>query len=120
MKAFTENLLLPAVLAFLVIVAEFAGPLALVAGLLTRVAAFGIGTVMVVAALMGHLPNGFFMNWAGTQKGEGFEYHILATAIALALLLQGGGKWALDSWLHCHLAGCAVPPAPTPPEEKTK
>jgi hypothetical protein len=41
-------------------------------------------------------PNGFFMNWTGQQKGEGFEYHILAFAIALTLI-KGGGKWALDS-----------------------
>jgi uncharacterized membrane protein YphA (DoxX/SURF4 family) len=42
-------------------------------------------------------PNGFFMNWTGQQKCEGFEYHILAFAIALALIVKGGGKWALDS-----------------------
>ncbi len=38
------------------------------------------------------------MNWAGTQKGEGYEYHLLAIGIALALILRGGGKWwSLDA-----------------------
>lgn len=36
------------------------------------------------------------MNWFGNQKGEGFEYHILAAAIALALMIKGGGLWSLD------------------------
>jgi len=70
--------------------------LGLIVGLLTRVAAFGIGVVMVVAALMGHVGNGFFMNWMGNQKGEGFEYHVLAVAGALVLMIEGGGKASLD------------------------
>jgi putative oxidoreductase len=36
------------------------------------------------------------MNWFGKQKGEGFEYHLLAIAIAAVLVLRGGGKWAAD------------------------
>jgi putative oxidoreductase len=60
------------------------------------VAAFGIAVEMVVAALMVHLPNGFFMNWFGNQKGEGVEYHLLVLAIAVALMIKGGGRWSLD------------------------
>jgi putative oxidoreductase len=45
---------------------------------------------------MVHLPNGFFMNWAGTQKGEGFEYHLLTIASAAVLLLRGAGAFSLD------------------------
>jgi putative oxidoreductase len=40
------------------------------------------------------------MNWSGAQKGEGFEYHLLAGGIALALMIRGGGKWALDSAIN--------------------
>ena len=65
-------------------------------GLLGRVAAFGIGCVMVVAALMVSLPNGFFMNWTGNLKGEGYEYHLLAVAMALAVMVRGSGAWSLD------------------------
>jgi putative oxidoreductase len=48
---------------------------------------------------MVHMPNGFFMNWMGTQKGEGFEYHLLALAMAGALLLRGAGAFSLDRTL---------------------
>lgn len=86
----------PAFFGFLAIAADFAGALALIAGLGTRIAAFGIGVNMVVATLMVHLPNGFFMNWSGTQKGEGFEFHILAFAMALVLVIGGAGRYSLD------------------------
>jgi len=59
------------------------GSLGLITGLLTRVAALGITINMAVAILTVHLPFGFFMNWSGTQKGEGYEYHLLAIAIGL-------------------------------------
>ena len=87
---------IPALFGILAIVAEFAGALALIAGFATRIAAFGIGATMVVAALLVHRANGFFMNWGGTQAGEGFEYHILAAARSLALILGGAGRWSLD------------------------
>jgi putative oxidoreductase len=96
MGAFTQQMHIPAVLAFLAIAAEFAGSLALIAGFFTRAAALGIAAVMAVAMTM-HWPNGFFMNWYGAQKGEGIEYHLLAAGIALALVIGGGGKWSLDS-----------------------
>lgn len=86
----------PAPLAVMAIAAEFLGSILLALGLLTRVAAFGIGVNMVVAALTVHLPNGFFMNWSGQQQGEGIEFFILAAGMALALLIRGGGRWSLD------------------------
>jgi putative oxidoreductase len=92
---FTQHMGIPLVFAWLAIAAEFLGSLGLIVGLLTRVAAFGIAMVMAVAVLMVHGSN-FFMNWAGTQKGEGFEYHILAIAAALVLMIDGGGLASLD------------------------
>ena len=89
---------IPAFLAFLVIAAESAGAAALVAGFTTRIAAFGIFATMVVAGFM-HAANGFFMNWTGTQAGEGFEYHILAAGIALVLVIAGGGRASIDRLL---------------------
>jgi putative oxidoreductase len=97
MNFFTQTMHIPAPLAILAITAEFLGSIALVFGLLSRVAAFGIGVTITVAAFTVALPNGFFMNWFGNQKGEGVEYHILMAAIALAVVIKGGGKWALDS-----------------------
>ena len=98
MGAFTQ-MGMPAALAFLIICTEFFGGLGLIVGLLTRIAALGIGGLMVGAIFMVHLPNGFFMNWMGTQKGEGFEYHLLALAMAGALLLRGAGAFSLDRTL---------------------
>ncbi len=95
MTAFTQNMHIPALFAFLAIAAEFAGALGLIVGLTTRVAAFGVGVTMAVAATM-HWQNGFFMNWYGNQKGEGFEYHLLAIGIAVVLMIKGGGRFSLD------------------------
>ncbi len=99
MGFFTGKMGIPAVFAFLVIISEFFGSLALITGALTRLAAFGVCCVMLVGALMVHLPHGFFMNWAGKQQGEGFEFHILAMAIAVALMIKGGGRWSVDGLL---------------------
>jgi len=90
---------IPACLALLALAAEFLGPLGLAVGLLMRVAAFGIACVMLVAIATVHWPNGFFMNWEGNQKGEGFEYHLLALGIAIALIIVGAGAWSLDGVL---------------------
>lgn len=88
----------PWIFALLAILAESVGGLMLVAGVGTRVAALGVGGVMLVAAAQ-HWPNGFFMNWFGNQKGEGVEFHLLALGIVFALLLLGGGKWSIDGLL---------------------
>ena len=93
---FFTHMGMPAPIAFLVICVEFFGGLGLIVGLLTRIPALGIAVEMIGAIFMVHLPNGFFMNWMGNQKGEGFEYHLLVIAIAAALLLRGGGAFSLD------------------------
>ncbi len=86
----------PWIFAFLAILAESVGGVMLIAGFGTRVAALGVGGVMLVA-LTQHWSNGFFMNWFGAQKGEGIEFHLLALGIVVALLILGGGKFSLDS-----------------------
>jgi len=99
MGFFTGVLHIPAVFAFLAILAEFFGGLGLIFGLLTRVASFGIFCNMVVAVAMIHSHFGFFMNWAGTQKGEGYEYHLLALAAAALLMIRGAGAASVDRLL---------------------
>src|SRR5664279_915916 len=76
---------IPAPLAFLAICAEFFGGLGLIVGLLSRIATLGIIVNMLVAIVTVHHVNGFFMNWTGQQKGEGFEYHLLAIALAIVV-----------------------------------
>src|SRR5580698_8100213 len=81
MGLFTGYLHIPAPLAFLAFAAEFFGGLGLILGFLTRIAAFGIAVNMLVAIATVHRAFGFFMNWNGNQKGEGFEYHLLVLAV---------------------------------------
>lgn len=103
MGYFTGALGIPAPLAFLVIVAETAGAVGLVLGLGTRLAAAGAALVMAGAAVMVHAPHGFFMNWGGQAGGEGFEYHLLALALALPLVVRGAGRFSIDAWLSARL-----------------
>lgn len=93
---FTQKLGFPLWMVILLFIIEFLGSLGLIIGFLTRLAALGIGISLSVCAYLYHLQNGFFMNWFGQQKGEGFEYHILAVGICLALIVLGGGRWSLD------------------------
>lgn len=99
MGFFTHGMGIPAPLAVLAIAAEFLGGLGLLIGLLGRIAAFGVLCNMAVAVLTVHYRNGFFMNWAGNQKGEGFEYHLLAIALALAVMIAGSGALSVDRLL---------------------
>ena len=93
----TETLGFPAPLAALAIVTELLGSIALVLGLGGRIAALGIAGLMVGAAST-HTSNGFFMNWFGTLPAgaEGFEYHLLALVIAIAVAVRGSGALSLD------------------------
>ena len=96
MGFFTQMMHIPAPFAFLAICAEFLGGVGLILGALGRIAAFGIACNMAVAILMVHHNFGLFMNWSGQQKGEGFEYHLLAIAIAVVLMARGSGAFSVD------------------------
>jgi putative oxidoreductase len=96
MGFFTGVMHIPAPLAFLAIAAEFFGGLGLILGLLTRIAAFGITVNMLVAIATVHQAFGLFMNWNGTQKGEGFEYHLLVLAMTVFLMIRGAGAFSVD------------------------
>jgi len=105
MQFFTGTLHIPAFFAFLAILTEFFGALALVAGLLARPAALAVIVLMAVAVGTSHLNNGFYMNWAGSQKGEGFEYHLLAVGLALVTALRGAGALSVDALIARRLTG---------------
>lgn len=96
MRWFESSFHIPTIFALLAILAESVGAVALIAGFFTRIAALAISVNMLVAVALVHGKVGFFMNWGGTAKGEGFEYHILAVAIGIALMIKGGGRWSLD------------------------
>ncbi len=90
---------IPYIVGVLIVIGESFGAIGLIVGFLSRLAAFGVGLIMLGAIFMVHLPNGFFMNWIGNQKGEGFEYHLLALGLALVVLIKGAGKWSVDGAL---------------------
>ena len=103
-----QQMNIPAFLAFLAIAAEFFGGIALILGFLGRMAALGVAINMLVAIAMVHLPNGFFMNWQGNQAGEGFEYHLLAIAMGLAVVIKGSGAFSADLALQRRLDARAM------------
>jgi putative oxidoreductase len=96
MGFFTQQMGLPWVIAFLVIMGESVGALALAAGFMTRFTAASLGIIMLGAIATVHWPHGFFMNWFGQQAGEGFEYHLLVIGMGLSLMVTGAGKWSVD------------------------
>lgn len=98
-QIFSEKMHFPPLLTILLIIIEFFGSLGLIAGFLTRLSALGIGTSIGICAYINHLQNGFFMNWFGQQKGEGFEFHILVLGMAIALIIKGGGFLSIDNAL---------------------
>jgi len=99
MGYFTGVMHIPAPFAFLEIAAEFFGGIGLIVGFLARIAAFGIGVIMLVAITTVHHAFGFFMNWTGTQKGEGFEYHLLVLGMVAFLMIRGAGAFSVDRLL---------------------
>ncbi|HEX9727938.1 MAG TPA: DoxX family protein [Gemmatimonadales bacterium] len=105
---FQQALGVPAGLAVLVIVAEFFGGLGLITGFLSRIGAAGVAAVMLGAVAMVHARIGFFMNWTGQQPGEGFEFHLLAVALALVILAKGAGAFSIDRWLASRMERAPV------------
>ncbi len=99
MKGMSQGMGIPSIVVLLIIASEFLGSIGLILGVATRFCAFGTFSIMTGAIFMVHLPNGFFMNWFGNQAGEGFEYHLLAIGMAVALMIAGGGRWSVDRFL---------------------
>lgn len=134
MQSLTGQLKLPAPLAFLVIAAEFFGGIGLITGLLSRVAAIGIFANMAGAVAMVHFQYGLFTNWYGNRKGNGIEFHVLAMALALIVMVKGAGAFSLDQLWQGRQLGRETPvsqtsrtPAPReriliakPPERKRR
>jgi putative oxidoreductase len=103
MRTMHQFLGLPIPLAFLAVATEFFGGADLIVGLLSRVAALGIGVTMVVAILMVNGRYGLFLNWFGDRKGHGFEYHLLAIALAAVIIAWGSGALSLDRLLYASI-----------------
>lgn len=96
MGFFTGTLHLPYIIALLVILIEFFGALFLITGFAARYAAAAVTILFLGIIFTAHKDNGFFMNWNGNQKGEGFEYHLLVISIAVSVLINGAGRFSID------------------------
>jgi putative oxidoreductase len=94
-----DLLKLPIPLASAAVATEFLGGLGLILGLLSRVAALGIGVTMLCAIVMVHGRNGLFMDWFGARKNHGYEFHLLAIALVVVLVAKGSGALSLDRFL---------------------
>ena len=99
MRTMHDFLGLPLPLAFAAVATELFGGVGLIVGLLSRVAAVGIGVTMIAAIVMVHGRNGLFMDWFGARKNHGYEYHLLALALAVVLVAKGSGALSLDRFL---------------------
>ena len=97
MDFFTGSMKLPWIVSLTIILLEFFAPLGLIAGFASRVWAIGLAAIMIGAIYTTNLKNGFFMNWFGNQAGEGYEYHLLLIGICIAIILNGSGKFSIDS-----------------------
>jgi len=87
----------PAIVGYLVGLAQFAGGIAILTGALLRVWAVCIIIVMLGAIFLVHLPHGFDVNHGG------MEFALTQLLIALGLLLAGPGKYSLASVLPAPL-----------------
>jgi len=103
-RTFHDHLGIPTPLVYLAIAAEFFGGLGLIVGLLSRIAALGVAITMLVAMFKVHWQFGFFINWFGDKQGHGIEYHLLAIALALVVIVHGAGALSLDRALYRQFA----------------
>jgi len=104
MKYFTDTAGLPASIGLLVIIIEFVGPLALLAGFATRLWSIAIAVVMT-GVILTNFTGYFFMNWFGNQPTEGMEFFLLAIGMALSLTWSGAGRFSTDGFIHRRLIG---------------
>ena len=112
MRYFTDDVGVPAAVAFLIILLESLGMVALAAGFLTRLMAGSISLVMLGAIVLADGKNGFFLNWGGVAgRGEGIEFHLLVLALAIPLAFTGAGALSVDRWLSRRLVPTSAAPA---------
>jgi len=89
---------IPPGIAWLVIIGQSLGSIALIFGFLGGIAAAG-NFIIFTGALFVHWPDGWSMNWVGKRRGEGIEYFIMLLSILLVIVLRGSGPLSIDFWI---------------------
>ena len=97
MESLTTQIGLPSIVVSSVIMIEFFGAISLVLGFFSRFWAISIAGMFVGIIITTQLEHGFFMNWYGNQAGEGYEFSLLVIGLALSIVVNGSGKWSVDS-----------------------
>ncbi|XCF07135.1 DoxX family protein [Tamlana crocina] len=103
MDALTHQMQLPSIIAFLVIIIEFFGAIFLILGCATRVWSLAIVFLFIGIIFTAQFEHGFFMNWFGAQKGEGYEYSLLIIGLAITAVINGAGKLSVDNQILKYL-----------------
>lgn len=101
--ALTTQMQLPWIVAFLTILIEFLGTIFLIVGFASRIWSLAIASLFIGIIFTAQLEHGFFMNWYGAQKGEGFEFSLLIIGLAISTLINGSGKLSIDNKIIKHL-----------------
>ena len=89
---------IPFGIAWSVIIGQSLGSIALLVGLLGRVAA-AANFIIFTGALIVHLRDGWALNWIGRKKGEGIEYFVMLLSILMVVAIKGSGPVSVDAWL---------------------
>lgn len=90
---------IPFFIAYLVIIGQSLGSLALIFGVMGRVAALG-NFIIFSGAMLPHLKDGWSMNWFNKKEGEGIEYFVMLLTLLLIVLINGSGAWSIDLVLN--------------------
>jgi|SRR5690606_31385799 len=88
----------PKIIAWLIILGQSLGSIALILGFFGRIAALS-NFIIFSGAILFHLADGWTMNWNGKKKGEGIEYFIMLISILLVVIIKGSGPISIDNWL---------------------
>lgn len=89
---------IPTPIAWLIVIGQSLGSVALIAGVCGRLAAAGL-FIIFTGALVVHAPDGWTMNWFGKKNGEGIEYFVILLTLLLIIIVKGSGAMSLDRLL---------------------
>jgi putative oxidoreductase len=87
--------------AWLSVITEIGAGVLLLAGLITPLACAAVVSVMLIAGLLAHRPNGFFV------FREGYEYVLVLATVSVALAILGPGRWSADAAAGIEITGWA-------------